>query len=173
MRRGLATRDSVFGLLCLAGLFGIAGCGGAEDGFKGPRGEVTGTVTFRGDPVPEGSLVHFQTIEGKTYSADGVVQADGTFQMKSNGSTQLPAVTYGVMITPPVNPDDAKETVSIDPEDLRDPVKRAEFERLGKEKQKEFEASLPFPRRYMSLGTSKLTFPVEPGKNVYELELEE
>ncbi len=173
MRRWFSTRSSVLGLFCTAGLFGMVGCAGSVDGFKGPRGEVTGTVTFRGEPVPEGCLVRFQTLEGNTYSADGVVQADGSFQLKSNGSPQIPAVTYGVMITPPANPDDGMETSTVDPEDLNDPVKRAELERLAKERQKEIEASLPFPRKHMSLGTSTISFPVEPGKNVADLELEE
>lgn len=146
--------------LSLLSLALLAGCGGASDDYKGPRGEVTGTVTYKGDPVPEGSIIMFQTKEGPTYMAGGTIKADGTYFLMYNGKRELPAVTYMVQISPP--PENTPSVLPTDPD--YDPVAAT------KAAAEAAKAEPPFPRKYMSYGTLEET--VEAGKNVKDFELE-
>ncbi len=62
-------------LVLLAG--GVTGCGGAG----GPdRGAVTGTVSFEGKPIDQGSIL-FVPVAGKAGSSSGAAITDGKFQI--------------------------------------------------------------------------------------------
>jgi len=138
----------------------VAGCGTGGDGYKGPRGEVQGTVTVKGAPIPEGCIVLFQAAEGPAYMASGIVKDDGTYQLQYQGTRKLPAVAYKVQISPPpsqgqTSPQDPSE---IDAEAMKKPAEAA---------------PLPFSEKYASFRTSPLKFTVEEGANVADFDLEE
>jgi hypothetical protein len=140
------------------------GCGKNPDGFDGPRGEVQGTITFKGEPVPEGSAVLFQSVEAPTFVATGLVESEGKYQLKYAGKRQLP---YKVQVMPPQT---AQPQAPVDP-DAEQLTPEAMVE--AAEKAKAEGPPAPFPEKYFSIQTSKLTFAVEGGPNVADFELEE
>lgn len=140
-------------LLCL-GL--LAGCGGVNDGYEGPRGEVSGKMTYKGAPVPENSIVMFQGGEGKTFLATASTKAGGAYQLMFNGKRQIPAVKYRVQILPPPPKPAAKSDY--------DPI-AAKTVVGAKEK-----VELPFPQKYTVYGQLK-DVTVEAGKNVADFDM--
>src|SRR5438445_102587 len=78
-------RTFSFGSLALALVLGVTGCGGSKPV------KVKGTVTFDGKPLPH-SQIKFLPIAEKGREANGVTDADGTFQLEtfSNGDGALP-----------------------------------------------------------------------------------
>lgn len=136
----------------------LVGCGGSVDGFTGPRGTVAGTVTFDGNPVPPGSTVMFQSKEGNTYIASGTVKEGGKYELVYQGEKSLPAITYVVQISPPLPSTepvvlDATAVKVITPADVKQKTEEAK------------NAKFPFPAKYHSINTSKLTFDVKGGSN--------
>jgi hypothetical protein len=154
---------SVIVLSCAA-----VGCGGSPDRYDGPHGEVEGTITFQGEPIPQGSTVMFQSSDrlGPTFIATGKVQEAGKYRLNYAGARRLPGVAYKVQITPAADtePQAPLDTVNADPEELKPEAMIA----AAKAKQE----SLPFPEKYVSLQTTPLTFTVEEGQNVADFELE-
>src|SRR5688572_17753990 len=76
----------------LAALLLLAGCD------QGPAvGEVSGTVTFRGQPVTEGRVSFTHAEAG--YGADALLERDGTFNV-STDEGGLPTGSYRVSVTP-------------------------------------------------------------------------
>ena len=135
------------GVLVLFSLL-IVGCSGdSGDGYSGPRGEVTGKVTFEGKPIPEGSTIMFESKTGKAgYTATGTINGAGEYKMQYNGKPNLPGVTYQVQIFPPSKASSAPA----------DPA-------AGTNVSVEAEAP-PFPAKY-SGPVRELTFAVKEGKN--------
>jgi len=145
----------------------LLGCGGAGDGFNGPRGTVSGKLTFQGKAVPPGSLVTFQAKDGPAFIATGIVKEDGKYGLVYRDKTELPAVTYLVQITPPVAPPAA----SIDPKSAN-PAKGI----VGDSKaltDAAKAAKLPFPAKFAATTTSKLSFEVKAGSNTADFDLKE
>lgn len=153
---------SLSGLAMLCAVLAISGCGGAGDGYTGHRGEVEGKVTYKGEPVPEGCNVMFQSSDGKTYTAVGLTKADGTFRLLYNGTRLLPGVTYKVQVTPPATnaPPGTSDADEVDPEAMKTGIATDP-------------SSAPFPVKYNSVQTSGITFTVEEGKNDADIVLEE
>ena len=146
----------------------LVGCGGTGDEFTGPRGTVSGRVTFDGKPVPSGSTVMFQSKEGNTYISTGAVKEDGKYDLVYDGKKNLPAVTYLVQISPPKGgePVPSKLTVA-DPKDFK-----AITPDIKKTTEDAKNAKYPFPVMYHSINTSKLTFAVKDGSNTADFKLE-
>jgi len=71
------------GVLCLSICVALAGCGERE-------GEITGTVTFDGQPVPNGSITF---VNPDTGARGGGVIRDGSFQTKLQPGKYQVAVT--------------------------------------------------------------------------------
>ena len=157
-------RTASWGVLIGCSLMHFAGCGGGGDGFTGPRGQVSGKVTFGGEPVPEGSTVIFQTGEGKSYLASGIVKADGNYELQYDGQSSLPGVKYLVQVTPPAGA--AGGGAPVDPmkmdlamTDVKQAKKTAKL------------ASTVFPSKYFSSLTSGLSFEVNEGENTADFDL--
>lgn len=114
--------------LCV-GLLGIAGCGGSLQ-------PVRGTVTLPGGKPAEGSMVVFEgEVAGKTVSARGDVQTDGSFALSTlKPGDGVPPGKYRVAVMPP-------------------PMVNAEGPYRP-----------PFNAKYTNFETSGLTFEVERGK---------
>lgn len=154
--------------LSTIGLCLLAGCGKVNDGYTGPRGEVEGTITYNGEPIPEGSSVMFQSAEGKTYVGVALVTEDGKYQLKYSGTRLLPAIAYKVQITPPpIEDDGAPDPATADPSELTPEAMAA------RAKEHADANPPPFPARYGNVQTSGLTFTVEEGANTADFELKE
>lgn len=138
-----------------------AGCGaGASDGYSGPRGQVRGTVTFDGKPVPAGSQVLFMGTKGG-YTATGGVGADGSYQLSYQVAAGLPVGEYAVQVTPPANAGGAGPSA--------DPAAMSEQMKLSAKGGGA--AKGPFPQRYAAAGTSGLSFTVGAGDNTADFAL--
>lgn len=120
----------------------LAGCGGKE-GFTGPTGTVNGKVTYKGGPIPAGSLVTFLSSEG--YAASGTTSEDGSYKLTYEGSENIPATTYKVQLSPPA------ATASDQLIDPSQPLPEAPPE--------------PFPSKYAASSTSGLEFTIKEGEN--------
>lgn len=82
---------SVWGFCLIVGLMLLAGCGDGEPS----RIPVTGTVTFDGEPVTEGTVTFFSRSTGV---ADGApLNSEGRFEFADG----LPAGEYVVSVAPP------------------------------------------------------------------------
>lgn len=132
---------------------GMVGCGGSPtDGFSGPRGQVEGTITYDGKPVPGGTGVLFLA-PSTGYNAVGEVKEGGHYSLVYRGSANLPAVDYEVQLSPPPpQPVPASEAPAVGPAPI---VKVPE----------------PFPVKYLSANTGKLKFTVKEGKNIADFPL--
>ena len=143
----------------------LAGCGGGGDGFTGPRGQVSGKVTFNGQPVPAGSTVVFQTGEGKSYLASGVVEADGTYELQYDRQANIPGVKYLVQITPPAGA--AGDGTPVDP--MKMDMTKTDVKQAKKSAKS---ATSVFPAKYFSSLTSGLSFEVKKGGNTADFDLQ-
>jgi len=129
----------------------LAGCGnGSNNGYKGPRGKVSGTVTIAGTAAPPGAQILFQgASEG--YIATGEIQEGGHYDLVYQGSHQIPAVDYLVQLSPPPSQLHMDTAVSARPVVQAAPV---------------------FPVKNQSVTTSHLSFSVKAGENTASFDLE-
>jgi hypothetical protein len=120
----------------------VAGCG--QDS---KLGSVHGTVRLDGNPLKSGS-VQFTPAAGR--AATGTIQTDGTYTLGTYGSSD------GALI--------GTHKVAIIAYDVSGPQRPA-YEMINQK-------SKPLvPQRYMSVGTSGLTFDVKPGENQADFDL--
>ncbi len=146
-------------LIAFAFLF-IPGCGSQGDGFSGPRGTVSGTVTIDGQPLTAGCRIGFISSTGG-YTATGVIGENGTYTLDYVDGGGLPAGEYQIQFTAPI-------AVSTNAASV-DPVKMASAMKLGA-KMKAADAG-PVPTKYQSTITSKMVFPVKDGQNTADFDL--
>ena len=119
-------------------LVGLCGCGQSQ----GPTGNVTGKVTFAGDPVDQGEVVFFEAVGVPTALAE--LTPSGEFQLDE----PIPVGEYQVAITPP--PGNAP---------------------AGEEDPKFEEALKKIPPKYQSEVTSGFTAAVKQGDNSFTFEM--
>lgn len=152
------SRVKLGAFLVITSLVVASGCG---SGHSGPTGTVRGTVTLNGDPVPAGTGVVFVSDEG--FSASGQVDAGGAYELSSaNTGTQIPAVSYRVMISAPSASGITAEDADYDA--------MMEASASGQAPTAAAEASA-IPARYGSTATSGLSFTVDAGANTIAIEL--
>lgn len=137
----------------------LAGCGGAGSGFKGPTGQVSGKITYSGQPIPVGSQVVFQAKTGPGYMATGTVKANGEYNLLHNGQPDVPGVTYLVQISPPGLVTSAPAQMTTE-----------QMSAIGTTP-KAVASEPPFPARYAATSTSNLESLVKAGKNTADFEL--
>jgi hypothetical protein len=143
--------------LSLLLLIVLGGCGSSGDGYSGPRGTVTGTVKIDGKPLQAGCQVLFMSDKGIT--ATGTLDEQGNYKLVyAHGD--VPAVDYLVQLTAP-----AATAVPN-----QDPLKMAGNVKLSK-KGSEGKRDLPFPPRFSSTQSSKMSFTVKAGENKANFEL--
>lgn len=140
----------------------LAGCGGSSegDGFKGARGQVSGTVTIDGAPLKAGSQVLFIAKNGG-YTGAGVIEADGKYTLKYKGGSGLPVGEYLVQLSAPV--------VENSPTEKVDPVQMAS--KMNVDRKMKTESENPFPTKYSSTATSELFFNVKADQNTANFDL--
>lgn len=147
----------------------LIGCGGSGDGYTGPRGTVSGTVTFDGNPVPPESTVMFQSKVGTMLVATGTIKEGGKYELAYNGEKDVPAVSYLVQISPPPQQGAGPSTpVAADPKAAK-AFTAADVKKFAADAKN---TKFPFPAKYHSVNTSKLTFDVKDGSNTADFKLE-
>jgi hypothetical protein len=119
----------------------VAGCGG-----DGLGAEVSGVVTLDGKPVGPGVVVFAQP-GGGSYPAEGAIQPDGSYFLKTSREIGLAPGRYQVALTVLEDPEIAPGERSMTPS------KRVT------------------PEKYSSHETSGLEFDVAEGDNTINLEL--
>lgn len=137
MRRSVPNRvRPALGLLALLGLTALTGCGGA--GTYPVQGKV---LLPDGTPL-RGGLISFQPADDGKHSADGEIQEDGTFALRTfeDGDGALPG-KYRVAITP---------NEELDGENIKPP---------------------PIDERYLDADNSGLEYTVEPTSNQFEIKV--
>lgn len=145
--------------LCLAGAAAVVatGCGGSTLP-EGETGTVSGTVTYNGQPVPQGSTVVFVR-KDKGYVANAVTDAAGKYSLTMRDGSKILVGTYSVGVTPPT-----PTTPALSDE---------EYNRLSAEGKLPEPPKSPFPEKFHSPETSGLTFEVNAGPNTIDIPLAE
>lgn len=82
----------------------VSGCGGNNLPEGVTFGTVSGVVTAKGNPLPEGCLVSFYPEGGPGLPAAASLGADGSFQLRSKGSFDIPTGIYKIVVLPPPPP---------------------------------------------------------------------
>jgi hypothetical protein len=119
----------------------IGGCSGS-----GMESEVSGTVTLDGQPVGPGAVV-FAPADGTSNPADGAIQLDGSYFLKTSREVGL-------------KPGDYKVSVSVFDQPEVQPGERSMTP-----------AKLVTPQKYADTETSGLQYTVKPGDNTIDIEL--
>lgn len=140
------------------GLLGWAGCGGDSE-LPGETGTVIGKVTYKGKPVPAGTTVSFVN-QDNGMAAVGQVAADGGYSLLMRGERKVLTGPYRIS----VNPAAVTQDLTADPE-----AYKAIME--GQAKAPGMEAA--FPEKYKSPETSGLAFSVQPGSNIFDIDLKD
>lgn len=138
-------------------LLGWAGC--SESSLPGPTGTVIGKVTYKGSPLPAGSTVTFVNQENGM-AAVGQVAGDGSYTLLMRGERKVLTGPYRIAIGP--------AQVSVDPSSNPEAYK-AIMEGTAKMP----ETTTSFPEKYKTAETSGLTFSVQPGSNIFDIELKD
>ena len=141
MNAALSRIAPCIGSIIFAGVVASAGCANS-----GMESEVSGKVTMDGQPVGPGAVV-FAPIDGKSNPADGAIQLDGSYFLRTSRAVGLKAGTY-------------KASVSVFDQPVVKPGERSMAP-----------AKLITPQKYADTETSGLQFTVEPGKNGIDIEL--
>jgi hypothetical protein len=142
------------GCLALGLLAGLPGCGGNRPNYQ-QNAEVTGTVTFKGKPLP-GGKISFVTVVGGLANS-GTINEDGTYKVEAPvGQVQISIDNrvfrkHGAGHEPMLKRPGAEELVT-------GPAK-GRF--------------VAIPTKYYNPGESGLTYTVEPGSHTHNINLED
>ena len=119
----------------------IAGCEGGRDT---ETVSIQGKVTFNGDPVPEGSVLVFESKDAGA-SRTTTLSADGAYAL--SGASAIPPGSYKVAITPPSSDE------SESPE--------------------ENETDFSVPQKFQSTSTTDLTVDITTDKRTYDIDFKD
>lgn len=131
------------------GLVPLAGCGGGT-------AEVTGAVTMRNQPLPNGTVTFFPE------------KGDAVAAFVDNGTYTIPSIPYGtyrVAVTP--QPEGMAVTTSKSGRTL----KPGEVDPTAKGAPPKKAAGPTVPEKYQSADTSGLTCQVDKSKVTYDIDL--
>jgi hypothetical protein len=130
------------GILIVSAIASLAGCGGGSNVAR-----VSGTITLDGQPLTSGT-VHFVPSEGR--AAKGKIAPDGTYRLGTFGEADGALLgTHQVAIVA-YEPVEIKQQGPPFPKPTNKPL---------------------VPPKYLEIGSSGLTFTVEPGRNTADFEL--
>ncbi len=138
-------------------LLGWTGC--SESSLPGPTGTVIGKVTYKGKAVPAGTTVTFVN-QDNGMAAVGQVAGDGTYTLLMRGERKVMTGPYRIALGP--------AQVSVDPNSNPEAYK-AIMEGTAKMP----ETTTSFPEKYKAAETSGLTYVVQPGPNIHDIELKD
>jgi hypothetical protein len=149
--------EAMFGMpplrtgLVLSALLLCLGCGG-------PKGDVSGKVTFRGKPLPAGSVTFFSS-EGQVVGSSQISH-EGDYAM-----TRLPAGPVKISVTAPLTiPNPAA------PPPPKGGKKKKDIKGLSEEMRSNIR--LDVPAKYRMPDQSGLTYTVQPGAQEHSIDLE-
>lgn len=167
-RSGMSTQSFLIRFCFVPVLVGmVSGCGGPiGDGYSGKRGEVTGQIMLGDAPLAAGCQVMFVE-EAKGYTATGVVDEGGQFDLMYAKGKGLPVGRYRIQISPPVAAPTAAAEAPSDPTEMA-----AKMKGMMDPKKKKGNDDRLFPAKYSSVTTSELQFKVEEGSNNVSLTLD-
>lgn len=150
---------ALLSVACLA----VPGCGGRGDGYSGPRGKVSGTVTVDGKPLQKDCQIIFMSVTGG-YTAAGVIGEAGAYTLSYADDGGIPAVEYQVQFTAPVGvPATTSAPAPVDPAKMASSVK------VGAKMKAVNEG--PIPTKYQSINSSKMSFTVKDGENKADFDM--
>lgn len=118
--------------------------------------QIEGTVKVDGKPAEKGTLVFFCPL-GDTRPAEGVVQEDGSFVMKTSREPGVMRGEYKVTITNSVN--SIVMPKDLDPQNPNDP-RWQDFQKKLDELQTRPAAPGMLPSSYANINTTPLTWKV-------------
>lgn len=121
----------------------LSACSGSEEGEE--RHPVSGSVTYQGNPVQEGSV----NFRNEQYAGSGLIGPDGRYTIDDG----LPAGSYSVFILPP----DIQTPPTFGMNQTDSPTPK-EAENI--------------PLKYRSVGTSELEKEVKAGENDIPIAME-
>ena len=133
----------------------VGGCGPSAN-----TGRVSGSVKHQDAEVEPGTKIYLED-PAKGYIAGGVVQSDGTYELKYQGSDDIPVGDYVIFIGPP----DSN-------------MSEAEFMALSRKVAKEYRArgkkpppspDWTLPQEYYQASTTPLKHSVVEGKNIVDV----
>jgi hypothetical protein len=130
-----------FGTLVLLSIAFVAGCSGGK--FES---SVSGTVTLDGKAIGPGFLV-FAPVGGETNPANGAIQTDGSYELKTANTAGLHPGKYKVSVTVLDQPD-------VPPGERSFVVAKSRI-----------------PEKYNDPNTSGLEFDVDSGSNTIDIPL--
>lgn len=147
-----------FGLVLLAALLG-AGCGGAS------KGNVSGTVTYQGKPLPHGS-VNFLSDQNEVLVSAAINEGKYTAFKVPAGPAKL------TVSTPPQPKSKARPLSKKGPNWRKKPAPSgAEPIEEKAPPQKRTASTILIPAKYTDPNQSGLTYTVQPGDQVHNIEL--
>jgi hypothetical protein len=137
------------------GLLLLAGCGS-----KVQKGGLSGTLTYKGEPVNNATLLLYPNAGAMGDAIPIPVGADGTFR-----SSGLPAGDYKVVV---------EGTAGTQMPNLKNvsPAKQAEAQKKL-EAQGSTKPTIPFPDKYKDVKTSDLTVNITTAEQKLTLELKD
>jgi hypothetical protein len=128
-------------LVCLA----ATGCG-QSDGIT--RGQLSGKITHKGNPLPEGSSIALYNPNGG--GATAVIDASGNYRLKQGA----PVGSYTVIINPPAK--------MLSPEEAM---------KASMEKKSVDNSSSEVPAKYRDPSTSPAKVEIKEGQNEFSLDM--
>ena len=138
-------------------LLASTGCSGGSHSGP-PMGEVTGTITYQGNPVALANVVFIPQIKG-TAAAAAVTDSSGRYRLSISGEqTGAIAGTYQVSIALRAPYDGPI------PDGMSVAYAKETFQNQGKPL---------IPAKYFSASTSGLVAAVEPGRNTFDFDLQD
>ncbi len=151
-------------IVCL-GALGFAMCGCTDSDFKYQHAKVHGKVTYKGKPVPFGSVVFIPTEtpkDGPLQPASGSISPDGTYELESQSTSGAILGEHKVVV---IAIQGAKQTQHPESSKIADappaPAKGS----------KDVQFNSVIPKKYSDPSTTTLTRRVEPGENTIDIEL--
>ncbi|HMC65045.1 MAG TPA: hypothetical protein VKI65_08895 [Gemmataceae bacterium] len=163
-----------FGVFVLAGAAGLVGCGG-------PEAMVAGKVTYKGEPLPSGTVTF---IRDGANPASGQIKADGTYVVEYApvGDCTITVITQTAAQNA-MSPA-GKSMKDADNPKYKDKFKQDEEKARGEKNQKMQNVpgkgdalpggetkSITIPQKYASPQSSPLKYSVKKGKNHFDIEL--
>ncbi len=136
----------------------VAGCGGGGNLPKGGTGTVSGKVTYKGGPVPEGCKVLFMR-DPDGLLGTGVVDSNGEYRLRMRDGLKIVEGVYRVSVSPP------DVAANLDQDEIM------KLQMAGKLPDPATVKEVPL--KYRSPEGSKLVCDVKPSSNTFDIDMQD
>jgi len=131
----------------------LVGCG-PKKAKSTEHGEVTGTVTFKGKPLPGGQITYVAVPSG--FASSGTIEEDGSYKVTAPvGENQISVNNR--MFAP-------RKGAAVEKPVLKKPNSEEAHQAKGK--------YVPLPSKYENPSESGLTYTVQKGSQTHDVKLE-